>query len=154
MKNYLSLFILSILSIGFFSCAEIKPATIGGIENPKVKSLTTAGADFTFDMKIKNPNNIGVTVYPTTFEGSVSGIDIGKLKLDKKIRIKANSEGTSEFHIKADFSKLGMGDIANVISMVASKSATIAIKGEVKAGKWYYKKRFPVELKKTINLPK
>jgi LEA14-like dessication related protein len=154
MKNYLLLMMFSFLSVGFFSCAEIKPATIGGIENPKVKTLTTAGADFTFDMKIKNPNNIGVTVFPTSFDATVNGIDIGKIKLDKRVRIKANSDGISEFHVKSDFSKLGMGDIATVISMVASKNATVSLKGDVKVGKWYYKKRFPVEFKKTVNLSK
>ena len=136
----------------FISCAEIKPATIGGIENPTVKNLSISGVDFTFDMRIKNPNSMRVTVFPSSFEATVNGIDIDKVKLDKKVRIKANSDNTSEFHIKSDFTKSGMTNIANVIGMVASKNATITLKGNVKVGKWYYKKRFPVEFKKTINL--
>jgi LEA14-like dessication related protein len=154
MKNYFFLFWLFLLSIGFFSCAEIKPVTIGGVENPVVKTLSTAGADFTFGMKILNPNSMGVTVYPSSFDANVGGIDIGKIKLAKRVRIKANSNGIPEFHVKSDFSKLGMVDVANVISMVASKKATVTLKGDVKVGKWYYKKRFPVEFKKTINLSK
>ena len=151
MKKYLLFIALSLL---LFSCAEIQPVTIGGIENPQVKSLSMQGADFTFGVKIKNPNKMGVTVFPTSFDASVSGIDIGKIKLDKRVRIKANSDGTSEFHVKSDFSKLGMTDVANVISMVGSKRATVNLKGDVKVGKWYYKKRFPVEFQKTINLSK
>lgn len=152
MRNYLFLFLFFISSLCFFSCAEIKPATIGGIENPKVKELSTSGADFTFDMRIKNPNSVGVTVFPSFFDATVNGIAIGKVRLDKKVKIKANSDNTSEFHIKSDFTKVSLADIANVISMVSSKSATVTLKGEVKVGKWYYKKRFPIEFKKSINL--
>lgn len=154
MKKYLLPTAYCLLSIVFFSCAEIKPATIGGVENPKVNNLSTAGADFTFDMRIKNPNNMGVTVFPSSFDANVNGIDIGQVKMDKKVRIKANSDNTSGFHVKTDFSKLGMKDLANVIGLVASKNATVTLKGEVRVGKWYYKKRFPVEFKKTINLSK
>lgn len=154
MKNYFFLFGLFLLSIGFFSCAEIKPVTIGGVENPVVKTLSTKAADFTFGMKILNPNSMGIIVYPSTFDATVGGIDIGKIKLTKKVKIKANSNGIPEFHVKSDFSKLGMADVANVIAMVASKSGTVSLKGDVKVGKWYYKKRFPVEFKKTINLSK
>lgn len=97
---------------------------------------------------------MGVTVFPTSFDATVNGIDIGKVKLSKRVRIKANSDNTSEFHIKSDFGKLGMKDIASVISMVASKSATVSFKGDVKVGKWYYKKKFPIEMRKTVNLSK
>jgi len=154
MRKYFLPVVICLLSLCFFSCAEIKPVTIGGVENPTVKTLSTAGTDFTFGMKIVNPNNMGVTVFPSTFDATVGGIDMGKIKLDKRVRIKANSNGVPEFHVKSDFSKLGMADIANVISMVASKSATVTLKGDVRVGKWYYKKRFPVEFKKTINLSK
>ena len=154
MKKYLLPIVYCLLPAVFFSCAGIKPATIGGIENTRVNSLSTAGADFNFDMRIKNPNKMGVTVFPSTFEASVNGIDIGTVKLDKKVRIKANSDNTSEFHIKTDFSKIALADISKVISMVASKSATVSLKGEVRVGKWYYKKRFPVEFKKPISLSK
>jgi LEA14-like dessication related protein len=85
MKRYLLPIIYSFFLIALVSCAEIKPATIGGIENPKVNQLSTAGVDFTFDMRIKNPNNIGVTVYPASFDATVNGIDIGKIKLRSSI---------------------------------------------------------------------
>ncbi len=95
-----------------------------------------------------------VVVFPSSFDATVNGMDAGKVKLDKKVRINANSDDVAEFNIKSDFSKLGIGNIANVISMVSSKSATVTLKGDIKVGKWYYKKKFPVEFKKTINLSK
>lgn len=154
MKKYLLLIGYGLLLTVFFSCAEIQPVTIGGVENPKLNKLSREGIDAEFGMKIKNPNKKSVTVYPSTFDGTVNGINVGKIKLAKRVKIRANSDNTETFQIKSDFSKLGLEDITQVISMVSSRSATVHLKGEVRAGKWYYKKRFPVELTKTILLSK
>lgn len=142
------------LSIGIFSCKEIQPVTIGGVENPKLKKLSMEGIEGNFGIKIRNPNKVGVTVFPSEFDATINDIPVGKIKLTGKVRIKANSDDISEFNIKSDFSKLGLGDITKVLSLAASKSATITIKGEIKTGKWFYKKRFPVDLKKNISLSK
>lgn len=143
-----------LLSVALFSCKEIQPVTMGGVESPKLHKLSREGIEAEFGMKIKNPNNIGITVFPSEFDATINEISVGKIKLHKKVRIKANSDETETFHIKSDFSKLGFGDMAKVLPVVSSGKATIYLKGEVKAGKWYYKKKFPVELKKNISLPK
>ena len=152
MKRYLLPTAYCLLPIVFFSCGTIEPVTIGGVDHTKVNSLSTAGVDFSFGMKIKNPNKMGVTVFPSSFDATVNGIDAGKVKIYKKVRIKKNSDDIAEFNIKSDFSKLGLADIANIISMVSSKNAAITLKGDVKVGKWYYRKKFPVEWKKTVSL--
>ena len=144
-----------LLVISFFSsCKELQPVTMGDVENPHLISLSKAGVEFEFGMKIKNPNHIGVTVFPSSFDATVNGMDAGKIKLDKKVRIKANSDESPVFHIKSNFSKLGLADIANILPMIASKRADITLKGNIRVGKWYYKKKFPVELQKTISLSK
>ena len=76
------------------------------------------------------------------------------IRLHKKVKIKANSDEVSEFHIKSDFSKLGFADMASILPIVTSKKVDLGLKGNVKAGKWYYKKKFPIELRKTIPLSK
>lgn len=146
--------ILGLFLIAFSSCKEIQPVTISGIENPKLQKLSREGIEFDFGMKIRNPNGIGVTVFPSVFEVTINDIDGGKIKLSKRVRIKAKSDDTPEFHIKSDFSKLGFGDLTKVMDIVSTKRATVTIKGYVKVGKWYYKKKFPVEMTKTINLSK
>ena len=143
-----------LLCLCLFSCAEIKPVTIGAVDNVHVKKLSTEGVDFTFTVNVKNPNSVGVNVFPAAFDANVNGIDVGKIKLDKKVRIKANSDGAPEFHIVSDFTKVSMADIAKIVSMVGSKNATVNLKGDVKVGKWYYKKKFPIDLKKSVNLSK
>jgi LEA14-like dessication related protein len=132
----------------------MQPVSLSGVEAPKLKSLSKEGIEFDFGMKIRNPNKMSIYVYPSSFDAMVNDIPVGTVHLTKKVKIKANSDNVSEFNIKSDFSKLGLGDIMKVLPIVSSKSAAIYLKGEVKAGKWYYKKKFPVELKKTIPLSK
>jgi hypothetical protein len=84
----------------------------------------------------------------------VGDIDVGYVKLNKRTKIKANGSHTSTFHIKSDFSKLGFSDISKVIPMVSSRSGTLALDGNMKVGKWFYKKKFPITLKKTVSLSK
>jgi len=154
MKNIFTIIVCCLLSVGFFSCKELQPVTIGGVENPKLKKLSREGIEADFDMRIKNPNKMKITVFPSEFETTINDISVGKVGLTKKVRIKANSDEKETFHIKSDFSKLGFGDLAKVMPMVSSGRATIYLKGNVRAGKWFYKKKFPIELKKTISLPK
>ncbi len=151
MKNILLSFSIALL---LSSCKEMQPVTIGGVENIKLQTLSTKGIEFDFTMKIKNPNTIAVTVFPSSFYIKVNDIDGGIIKLNKRVRIKANSDGSPTFHIKSDFSKLGLEDIAKVISIVTSQKASINLKGDVRVGKCFYKKRFPIEMTKSFNFSK
>ena len=154
MKTLLLSAACCLLSVLFFSCAELQPVTMGGVENVHLKKLSNEGVEFDFSMKIKNPNNIGVKVFPSSFDATVNGMNVGKIKLTKRVKIKANSDESPVFHVKSDFSKLNVADIANVIGLVASKRADVSLKGNVRVGKWYYKRKFPIDLKKSINLSK
>lgn len=138
----------------FCSCGEIKPLTLGGIENPKVKSFSKEGVDMTIGVRVKNPNNVAVTVFPSTFDATVNGISVGKVKLKKKVRIKADSDDAPDFHIVSNFSNLSFADMATIGAVALAKKANITLKGDVRAGKWYYKKRFPVDFSKSISIPK
>lgn len=147
------LFQFAVILVFFISsCAELQPCTITSIDSPKLNKLSREGIDAELSMRIKNPNQIGVVVFPSQFEGSVNGINIGKVNLTKKVRIKATSDEVQSFKIMADFSKLGLSDITKILPVVSSGNITITLKGHIKAGKWYYKKKFPVEFSRTINI--
>lgn len=152
-KLFFGLSVLVLCSL-LYSCKEIQPVTIGGVNNVHVLSLSKEGIEFDFDMNINNPNSIGVSVWPSKFTASINDINAGYVKLNKRTKIKANGNHTSTFHIKSDFSKLGFGDIAKALPIVSSRSATLSLKGEIRVGKWFYKKKFPIELRKTVSLNK
>ena len=154
MRIYLLSIVYCLLSILLFSCAELQPVTIGGVENPQLKSLSNQGVEFDFGMKIKNPNHVGVTVFPSSFDATINGVNVGKIKLSKRVRIKANSDESPVFHVNSDFSKLGFADLASVLPMIVSKRGDVTLNGNIRVGKWYYKRKFPIDLKKAINLSK
>ena len=151
-KNLFIIFLLPILF--FLSCKSIRDVTIEGVENIKLTNLSKEEIEFEFDMRINNPNSIGVTIYPSEFETSVNNINAVKIKLAKKVRIKAKTDMAYTFHYKSDFSKLELNNVVKIMSVVASKSANLSLKGDIKAGKWFYKKKIPVELKKNISFSK
>ena len=151
MKNYLGFFFCCIFSIILFSC-QFKELSFSGIEKPKLNKLSREGMDAELSVRIKNPNKMSITVYPSEFDGTVNNISVGKIKLYKKVKIKGNSDDAETFFIKSDFSKLGFGELANILPIVATGNATLTLKGTLRAGKWFYKKNIPVAFTKTINL--
>ena len=95
---------------------------------------------------------MSVIVFPSEFDGTVNGISVGKIKLDKRVKIKRNSDEVESFHINSDFSKLGFLDITSIMPILNSGSAKLTLKGNLRAGKWFYRKKIPVEFTKVINL--
>lgn len=144
--------LIALITLLFASCAEFQPLTVGGVESPKLKTLSKEGIEGDFGMKIKNPNKMTVTVFPSTFDAMVNGISVGKVKLNKRVRIKGNSDDVSTFHIKSNFSSMGLEDIPKMLSIVTGKNVSVYLKGDLRAGKWFYKKKFPVEMQKSISL--
>lgn len=152
MKIYFHLLVCGFFAILLFSCTDIQPLSITGIDKPQVNQLSTAGIDAELGMKINNPNKMSIVVFPSEFEATVNDISVGKVKLYKKVRIKMKSDKVENFRVKSDFSKLGFNDIGKIIPIVTSGTAKIYLKGNIRAGKWFFKKKFPVEFTKTISL--
>jgi LEA14-like dessication related protein len=140
------------LFLSLISCAEFKPCTFNGIESAKVISVSSTNIELELNVKIKNPNNFGFSIYPSDFDVKLGNKDLGKASLSKKVRIKANSEIIHTFIIHSDLSKVMAGGMSSLISLAKSKNAIVAVHGELKTGNLFYKKRFPVDLKENIPL--
>lgn len=102
------------------------------------------------NVKIKNPNNFGFNIYPSDFDISFGTTDIGKARLKEKLHINANSEISYKIVVKSDVSKVLSNGFLSIMAMM--KNPVIGIKGELKAGKMFYKKKFPVDFKEKIPL--
>ncbi len=151
MKKHLTLFISAIILL---SSCTLKPLGFGGVQDGKVNSMNQKGIDAEFGLQIKNPNNWGFKIYNSDIKVTVNGLDVGEAKLKKNVRIKRKSESVSTFQVTSDFSKLGLTDLSKLMSLAGSKSANVSVKGQLKVGKWYYKKSFPVDLTQKIPLSK
>lgn len=150
-KIFLYLFILLTLSIT--SCRELKEVSFKGVENVKLTSVNQKGLEAQIFVKIKNENNIPFKVHKSGLDVTVNGINLGKVFISEKIKINANSEKIYTFNLKSDFSKLNVS-LPQLISIAASKSLKVSIKGELKGGAFFVKKTYPVDITQTVPLGK
>lgn len=142
-----------LLSILFASCAEYKDVQVTKIDQARITKMDKDGVIAEIDVRIKNPNNIGFKIFRSDVDVILNDNSLGKAKLKKKIRIKANAEETYTFIVGGKFDNLiGAGGLGGLISMATSKSANITFKGTITAGKFFYRKKFPIDNKQRIPL--
>lgn len=142
--------LLALTTILFSSCGDYQEVTFSGIENMKLLKLSQNGVEAEITAKIKNPNNTSFNIYKSEMDVTLNGLNVGKAYLSENVRIKKNSEEPYKFLIKSDFSALSITDIPKIISMAMSKNVTIGLKGDLRAGKLFIKKSFPVELTQKV----
>ena len=111
------------------------------------------GIEAEIDVRINNPNKIGFKIYRSNVDVMMNDNSLGKGRLKKKIRIKPNTEETYTFVVAGKFDDLlSGGGLSGLLSMATSKTANISIKGNIKAGKFFYKKKFPIDNKQRVPL--
>ena len=142
----ISLFFL----LTFFSCKEFKEAQCTGVKGFKINKINTEGLSAEVMLGIKNPNSVGFSIYPSEFDVVLMGINLGKAKLKKRVHIDANTEKTYTFTLKSDFKNMNLMDIMKLTG--GGSKGAIEVKGNLKAGKFYLKKKFPVDVKERVGL--
>lgn len=151
MKNYLFLlipFFILLLS----SCGDFQGVTFSGIENVQITNLTQQGAEAEITAKIKNPNNVAFTIYKSDVDVMLSGINAGKAHLASNVKIKAHSEQSYTFKVKSDFSSLSAADLPKLLSMAMSKNVKVGLKGNLRVGKLFVKRSYPVDISERVPL--
>lgn len=143
-----------VLCSSLWSCKNVQDLSVSKVEGFKIKDLSTKGIDAEVGLRIKNPNTFGFKIYKSGMTLNINGMDVGEAKIAKKIRIKAGSDEVYYFQLKGDFSKLSLFDIPKVIDLLKDKTVNATLKGDIKAGNLFYKKRFPVNLNERVNLNK
>ena len=151
-KIFFAIFIFSAALLS--SCDEYQDVTFSGIENVKIISVSQQGAEAEITAKIKNPNNVAFTIYPSDFDITLGGINAGKGRLEGRTRIKAHSEKSYTFKIKSNFSNLSLSDLPKLMSLATSKNVSVGLKGNLKGGKIFYKKTFPIDMTQSVPMSK
>jgi LEA14-like dessication related protein len=139
-------FLLLFALAGFFSCRAPEMITVSKVENARLLKCDQTGIEMEVSLRIKNPNHIGFNIYRSSnLDAQLNGMSIGKLKINKRIHIGANSDDAHTFIISSDLSKMTLSDIPKILVISKMKSANLNIKGELKVGKFFYKKTFQVD---------
>ena len=146
---YFSCFL--VISFCFTNCRDIKEVQSTGVKGFKVNKINTEGIDGDILIGIKNPNAFGFSIYKSEFDVTYSGVYLGKAKLTKRVHINASAEEVYSFNLKNDFKGANLMDVMKLLSGAAFKNS-IEVKGDLKVGKLFIKKRIPVDIKEKINL--
>lgn len=133
------------------NCKDFKEVQCTGVKGFKVNTMNTSGIDGDIMISIKNPNTFGFSIYKSEFDITYSGVYLGKAKLTKRVHISANAEETYSFNLKNDFKGANIMDVMKLLSGVALKNS-VEVKGDLKVGKLFVKKKIPVDIKERINL--
>ena len=147
-----SIFLLILLSFLISSCRNLKETTVSGIDQFFINKINTEGIDANLSLKIKNTNSFGFSIYPSEFDIIYNGMHLGKAKLNKRVHIDGNSERVYSFNLKSNLSDLNIFDVLQLLN--TENRGKIEIKGDLKAGKFFMKKKFDVNYSEKVNLLK
>ncbi|MBS1638371.1 MAG: LEA type 2 family protein [Bacteroidetes bacterium] len=145
---FLFMFFCSLLILS--SCKDLQEIQVNGVESFHVEKISTEGIEAEVKLKIKNPNSVGFSIYPSDFEVSYSGIRLGKARLHKRVHINANTESTYVFKLKSNFEHINLMDITKLLN--TANHGLIELNGDLKAGKFFVKKRIPVNYRQKVDM--
>ncbi len=145
----LNLFFI-IVSVFFMSCKEFKEITVTNVDSFYMNKITTEQIEAEVNVKINNPNNTGFSIYPSEFDVMFSGVRLGKAKLNKRVHIDGKTEKVYTFKLNSKISEMNPLDALRLMNL--DNLGKIDVKGELKAGKFYLKKKFPVNYTDKVKL--
>lgn len=132
------------------SCGSFQDISVSNVESFRVHKMNMKEIEGDIDIKIRNPNSTGFSIYPSEFDIVYNKTKLGKAKLHKRLHINANSEKTYTFKLKTNLENLSFTDVMNIIN--GGGSGTITLTGDLKAGKFFIKRKYPVNYSNKVNL--
>jgi LEA14-like dessication related protein len=133
------------------NCNNIKEIQCTGIKGFKINKIGMDGIDGDLILSLKNPNPYAFSIYKSEFDVTYSGIYLGKARLNKNVRIHRNAEENYSFNLKKEFKDVSLVDVMKLLNGASFKNS-IEIKGELKAGRFFLKKKIPVDVKEKLGL--
>jgi len=131
-----------------FSCiGEFKEISVTSINDFKVTKISPDGIEGEIKVTINNPNTIGFKVFRSKATIMYGDVKLGTARIAKKVKIAANSNIEQTFILKGSLKDISMMELPAIL---AGRNKQMEIKGDIKAGKWYYKKRFPIDKKQKM----
>jgi LEA14-like dessication related protein len=143
--------LIVLAGLGLSCCVSLREVEFTGIKGFSVQNISTEGIEGDLLLGIRNPNKFGFTIYKSEFDVSFSGIHLGKAQLTKRVRIKAGEESTYRFRLRNDFKNVNLAEVLRLLNG-ATRRDLIEVKGDLKAGRMFLKRSFPVDLKEKISL--
>ncbi len=142
--------LILIFTLIFVSCKDFKEVQCTGVKGFKINKINAQGIDADIILGVKNPNKMRFAVYRSEFDVMYNGVNLGKAKLSKKVKIEGNAEKNYNFNLKSKFKEANPMDIMKLIN--GGGKGFVEVSGDLKAGKFYLKKKYPVKVKEKVDM--
>ena len=144
MKN---IFLLILLITSLTSCHFIQPKFQGG-EKFVMGGISGREVKLTVEGDVLNENGFGIKLKPSIFDMYVEDIYIGKVHLDKKLKLKRKKTT----HLVAPITvNLEQGVMFKAMRLIRKNKLKIQLKGKAKVGVFIFTKKMLIDEAKVIN---
>ena len=144
MKKLISIFVLSLL---FASCTFYEPEMRGG-ENFNLEKLDGNNVNFTAEANVYNGNWFTIKVKPSKLDLYIDGDYVGKIHLEKKVKMKRKRET----HLVAPFTAhLEDNALRTALSLAGKGDLKVRLKGKIKGGVFIFSKKLEFDETRTMN---
>lgn len=123
---------------------EIKDLVFKGMENFSVERKN-GKVYIGFDYVIENPNKINFVIKPSSLFLKIADQDVGWVRIEEKIKIKKKSEAGYPFMMVGDASNFVKSAFSGIWGLITGAGIDFNIAGKLKAGLWFFKKKWPVD---------
>lgn len=135
----------------FFSSCKVHELEFNGVDNFKVGSLQSDNIEFTFSVKIENPNAFKIKVIKANLNLFIGGNEAGSANLKDKIIIKKKAEDVYDITITTDRKKLLSAAVKAAIPSLATGKVEVKVKGWIKGRVFGIGKKIDVDFKEKIS---
>jgi LEA14-like dessication related protein len=140
--------ILSFISMLVLTSCKVSAPEFRGSEGMKLDKIDGKIITFNVTAKVYNPNWFSVKVKRSSVDVFIEDQYMGKLKLEKKVKMKAKRESTLEVPLRAE---LEDGAMISMLRYSAKETVNLKISGKVKGGIWFFSKKIKVD--QTTQIP-
>ena len=146
-QRLLYLLFIILITGGVTSCAVEAPEFIGS-DGVKLEKMEDKEILFSAGVKVNNPNWFGVKLKRSTLDVYIDDQLLGKVHLEKKVKMKAKRESTLTLPLRAS---LEDGAMMMILRNRTKENVNVRFKGKVKGGVWIFSKK--IEIDETRQIP-
>lgn len=141
-------FVVLPLFISSCGCMTFSEPEFRGDEKLNFDGVQGREVKFNASAKVYNENCFNLKIKPSTLDLHIEGDYIGKVHLDKKLKLKKRKESTVEAFFTAILEK---GALLKAMKYAGRDEIKIRLSGKVKGGVFIFSKKFEINETKTIS---
>lgn len=143
--------LILLVALSSLTACELKPLDIGDVSDVKLKRVEGKTVSVAVKFPVNNPNSLPLTITKADVEVYGGNQKLGKVKIDKKLKLKGKSTTVQEIVFDLDLSDI-MGGGLTMIRFLSTGKIELKLKGEVRARSFFLFSSVDVNEKFSISM--